>query len=92
MEKWWKSTSFENDWSSISSLQYSRQWLSIRFNILVYIFLGKSFGPLLAIIPENFIYLKTFNSEILFVQVWFTVQNHKSLQIEDKISVTLVIN
>ena len=37
-------------------------------------------------------YLKTFNSEFSYIEVWFTDQNSKPLEIEDKISITLVIN
>ena len=37
-------------------------------------------------------FLKTFNSEILYIEVWFTDQNSKPLEIEDKINMTLVIN
>ena len=37
-------------------------------------------------------FLKTFNSEFLYIKVWFTDQNSKPLEIEDKINMTLVIN
>ena len=37
-------------------------------------------------------FLKTFNSEFLYVEVWFTDQNSKPLEIEDKINITLEIN
>ena len=37
-------------------------------------------------------FLKTFDSEFLYIQVWFTGQNSNPLEIEDKINVTLVIN
>ena len=36
--------------------------------------------------------LKTFNSESSFTEVLFTDQNSKSLEIEDKINITSVIN
>ena len=45
--------------------------------------LSKSFGQLLDISPEKFIYLKKFSLEFSFVQIWFTEQNYKPLQIED---------
>ena len=41
---------------------------------------------------KNFIFLKTFDSEFSYVEVWFTDQNYKPLEIEDKINITLVIN
>ena len=53
---------------------------------------NKSFSQLLDISPENFIFLKTFDSEFLYIEVWFTDQNSKPLVTEDKISITLVIN
>ena len=54
---------------------------------------NKSFTcQLLNISPKNFIFLKTFNSEFSYIKVWFTDQNSKPLEIEDKINITLVIN
>ena len=52
----------------------------------------KSFGQILDISSENFILLKTFGSEFLYIEIWFTDQNSNLLEIEDKINVTLVIN
>ena len=52
---------------------------------------NKSFGQLLDISPKNFIFLKTFDSEFLYIEVWYTVQNSKSLEIEDKTNIILVI-
>ena len=40
--------------------------------------------------PTNHIFLKTFNSEIQTIEVWFTDQNSQSLEIEDRINLTLV--
>ena len=51
-----------------------------------------SFGQLLNISPKSFIFLKTFNSEFSYIEAWFTDQNSKPLEIEDKINITLVIN
>ena len=45
----------------------------------------KSCCQLLYISPKKFIFLKIFNSELLYVKVWFTDQNSKPLEIEDKI-------
>ena len=53
---------------------------------------NKSFGQLLHISLENFIFLKTFDSEVSYIEVWFTDQNSNPLEIEDKVNVTLVIN
>ena len=53
---------------------------------------NKSIGHLLNISPKNFMFLKTFNSEFSYVEVWFTDQNSKPQETEDKINTTLVIN
>ena len=45
---------------------------------------NKSFGQLLDISPENFIFLKIFNSEFTYIEVWLTDQNFNCLA--DKIA------
>ena len=52
---------------------------------------NKSFGSLLDISPSNHIFVKTFNSEYDEIVVWFTDQNSKPLEIEDRINLTMVI-
>ena len=52
----------------------------------------KSFDQLLDISSKNFIFLKNFDSEFSYSEVWFTDQNSKPLEIEEKINITLVIN
>ena len=52
---------------------------------------NKYFGSLLDISPSNHIFLKTFNSEYDDIVVWFTDQNSKPLEIEDRINLTMVI-
>ena len=52
----------------------------------------KSIGQLLAISPKNLIFVKTSNSEFSYIEVCFTDQNFKLLEIEDKTNITLVIN
>ena len=52
---------------------------------------NKSFGSLLDISPSNHIFLKTFNSEYDEIAIWFTDQNSKPLEIEDRINLTMVI-
>ena len=54
--------------------------------------LNKLFDQLLDISSENFIFLKTFDSEFSYIEVWFTDQNSKPLEIENEINITLVIN
>ena len=51
----------------------------------------KPSGSLLEISPTNHIFLKTLNSEYNEIEVWFTDQNSKPLEIEDRINLTMVI-
>ena len=53
---------------------------------------NKSFRQLLDTSPENFLFLKTFDSEFLYIQVWFTNQNSNPLKVGDKININLVIH
>ena len=50
---------------------------------------NKPFGQLLDVSPKN---LKTFDSELLYIEVWFTDQNSNPPEIGDKINITLVIS
>ena len=52
----------------------------------------KSFGQLLNISPKSLNFLKTFNSEFSYIEVWFTDQYSKPLDIEDKIKFIIKIN
>ena len=52
---------------------------------------NKPFGSLLEISPTNHIFLKTFHSEYDEIKVWFTDQNSKPSEIEDKINLTMVV-
>ena len=47
---------------------------------------NKPFDSLLVICPTNHIFLKIFNSEYEEIKVWFTDENSKALEIEDKIN------
>ena len=35
--------------------------------------------------------LKTTNTEFQFIQIWFTDQNNRPLEIEDSVNITLII-
>ena len=52
---------------------------------------NKAFGSHLNIEPPKFIHLKTYKSEFQEIDVWFTDQNFKPLEIEDNINLTLII-
>ena len=59
---------------------------------VLYTFLpNKLFGQLLDISPKKFIFLKSFNFEFSYIEVWFTDQNSKPLEIEDKIKLLLLL-
>ena len=51
----------------------------------------KKFGQLISVKPRVFIQCKTSDTLFDYIEIWFTDQNNKSLQIEDKISLTLII-
>ena len=60
---------------------------------VLYIFVpNETFGQLLDISPKTFIFLKTFDSQFLYIEVWLTDQISEPLEIEDKTNITLVIN
>ena len=60
---------------------------------VVYTFIqNKPYDQLLDISSKNFLVLKAFNPEFPFLEVWFSDQKLKPLGIEDKISITLVVN
>ena len=46
---------------------------------------------LVVISTTNHIFLKTFNFEYDEIKVWFTDQNSKPLEIEDRINLTVII-
>ena len=52
---------------------------------------NKPFGSLCETSQMKHIFLKTFNSEFQEIVVWFTDQNSKPLEIEDRINLTMVI-
>ena len=52
---------------------------------------NKPLGSLLEISPTTHIFLKTFNSGYNEFEVWFTDQNTKPLEIEDRINLTMII-
>ena len=60
--------------------------------VLYAFFPNKSFVQLLDVSPKNFRFLKTFNSEFSYIEVWFIDQNSKALETGDKINIILDIN
>ena len=52
---------------------------------------NKQFRQLITISPHLLTMLKTTNEEFQSVQLWFTDQNNRPLEIEDSVNVTLII-
>ena len=52
----------------------------------------KWFSQLLDTLPKVLVFLKNFNLEFSYIDVWFTDQNSKPLEIENKTNITIVIN
>ena len=52
---------------------------------------NKTFGQLLNISPHVFTMINTINTELSSVEVWFTDQSSKPIEIEDNINLTLII-
>ena len=59
--------------------------------LLFTFFPNKEFGQLITITPHSQKMLKTTNAEISFIEVWFTDQNNRPLEIVDNVSITLII-
>ena len=52
---------------------------------------NKQFGNLITISSHSLTMLKTTNSEFPFIQVCFTDQNKRPIDIEDSVNITLII-
>ena len=52
---------------------------------------NKKFGQLINISLQAFTMMNTVNTEFTYVEVWFTNQSSKELEIEDNVTLTLTI-
>ena len=52
---------------------------------------NKQFSQLITIAPHSLTMLNTTNTKFSSIEVWFTNQNSKPLEIEDKVNMTLII-
>ena len=52
---------------------------------------NKQFDQLITISPHSLPVLKTTNKEFQSIQVWFTDQNNRPIEIEDSVNITLII-
>ena len=53
---------------------------------------NKKYGKLITVSPEMLIMLKTVNTEFSFIEIWFTDQDNKPLEIEDSVNISLIIS
>ena len=52
---------------------------------------NKQFGQIINISPHSLTMINTVNTEFSFVEVWFTDQTNKALEIDVKVNLTLII-
>ena len=52
---------------------------------------NKKYSQLITISPNSLIMLKTINTEFLFIEIWFTDQDNRPLEIEDSVNISLII-
>ena len=52
---------------------------------------NKQFGQLIIITPHSPTMLKTTNAKFSFIEIWFTDQNNRQLEIEGNVNITLII-
>ena len=50
---------------------------------------NKQFGHLITITPHSPTILKTTNAEFSFIEIWFTDQSNRSLEIEDNVNISI---
>ena len=52
---------------------------------------NKKYGQLITVSPETLIMLITFNTEFSFIEIWFTNQDNRPLEIEHSVNISLII-
>ena len=52
---------------------------------------NKKYGQLITVLPETLIMLKTVYTEFSFIEIWFTDQGNRPLEIEDSVNISLII-
>ena len=52
---------------------------------------NKKYGQLITVSPETLIMLKTVNTEFSFIEIWFTDQDNRLLEIEYSVNISLII-
>ena len=51
----------------------------------------KQFGQLITVKPQSLVMLKATSAKFSFIEIWFTNQENKPLEIEDSVNITLTI-
>ena len=72
---------------SLVNNSYQQQASKVLFTFVP----NKLFGQLITITPYSPTMLKTTNAEFSFVEIWFTDQNNRPLEIEDNVNIALII-
>ena len=52
---------------------------------------NKKYGQLITVSPHSLIMSKTVNTEFPFIEIWFTDQDNRPLEIEDSVNISLII-
>ena len=52
---------------------------------------NKKYGQLITVSPETLVMLKTVNTEFSFIEIWFTDQDNRPLEIEDSVNISLIV-
>ena len=52
---------------------------------------NKKYSQLITVSRETLIMLKTVNTEFSFIEIWFTDQDNRPLEIEDSVNILLII-
>ena len=52
---------------------------------------NKKYGQLITVSPETLIMLKTVNTKFSFIEIWFTDQYNRPLEIEDSVNISLIV-
>ena len=52
---------------------------------------NKEFGQLINISPHSLTVMNTVHTEVSFLEVWFTDQVSRALEIEDSVNLTIII-
>ena len=52
---------------------------------------NKKYDQLITVSPHSLIMLETVNTEFSFIEIWFTDQNNRPLEIEDSVNISLIV-